>query len=227
MNNFFVKCNMIRRSDISFNKSGNKITIPFIFHIKDLSNSFLDNTNENELEIYSSSIYFQNQLNKQKEWYKEILSYVDLSQFTLENGENNILDKYTMQYNNYRVFKNIDYLYDFLISIFNFNEIDFKQMYDFVFQNQYSLAMSYIKLIEEEMEIGSKKEVPTESFMILRCAYELNHSATVFPENMNKSISEFSFREIRTQRIYMSRKCELEQIQYDKIMKENKKGTGN
>ena len=71
------------------------------------------------------------------------------------------------------------------------------------------------------MELGNGKKDPSESFMVLRCAYELNHSV-IFPENIGKSISEFSFRELRTQRIYMAKKCEIEKIQYDEVMKDSK-----
>lgn len=226
MNNFFVKCNMVIRSEMDFVKHNIQIKLPFYFHIKDLKNSFLSETDENELEFYGREIYFQNEEYKKLQKYKEYLSYVDLYQFTLEDSEeNNDILQYTIKHGKFRIFKDINCLYDFLTIYLGFNEIDFNEMKIFIREQQIKLANNFTRMIEDEIEIGSNKKEPNESYMMLRCTYELNHSATVFPENANKSISEYSFRELKTQRVYIGRKCEIEKIQYDEVMN-NKGGTG-
>ena len=47
-------------------------------------------------------------------------------------------------------------------------------------------------------------------------------NGVIFKENMGKCMSEFSFREIETKRAYLSRKYEVEKIQYENLKKENK-----
>lgn len=224
---FFSKCNMVIRSEMDFLKNGIDIKLPFHFHIKDIKNTFLDKIDENELEIYGNEIYFQNKNEKTIEEYKQYLQYVDLKNLTIEDREeNNEIFELTVKYREFRIFKDIDSLYYFLTYYLGFNEIDFQRVKTFILTQQAKLVTRFVDMLHKEMDIGSDKEDPTESFMVLRCAYELNHSATVFPENSGKSISEYSFRELRTQRVYMSRKCEIEKIQYDKVMKNNKNNRG-
>lgn len=224
MSSFFSKCNMTRRSEMTFKKFGQIIKIPFFFHIKDISNTFSIEEIENELEFYDKDIYFQDNFDRKIEKYKSYLKFVDLSQFTIDVDDNNEdIIKLTKVSGDYRIFKDVDCLYFFLSNILNFDEIDFTKMKIFIKENQSKIICHFIDMIDEELEIGSQDESPNETFMILRCAYELNHTATVFPENKNKSISEFSFRELRVQRVYLARKCELEKMQYDKIMKKSNK----
>lgn len=224
MNDFFLKCNICIHSELDFKKYSMLIKLPFYFHIKDISNTFYVDEVENEIEFYGKEIYFQNERDKTIEEYKSYLRYVDLKQFTIDDcGGNEELESMTVPYRGARIFKNVDCLYDFLTNSLGFTEVDYRLMKMFIFENQHKIASKFITMINEELEINSKSEDPSEVFMILRCAYELNHSATVFPENQHKSISEYSFRELRVQRAYLGRKCELEKIQYDKVMKSNKK----
>lgn len=223
MTDFFVKCNMVICSELEFIKHKISIKLPFYFHIKDVSNSFLYENNINEIEYYGKDIYFQNEDDKKIEVFKSYLKYIDLNQLTLEiEEENNEILEYTKVYKNSRIFKDIDKLYEFLVNFLGFTEVDFSQMRLFIQEQQYRLVSSFTKMVEKELEVNSNKKDPNEVFMILRCTYELNHSATVFPENKDKSISEYSFRELKVQRAYIGRKCEIEKIQYDEIMKGNK-----
>lgn len=219
--NFFVKCNMVIRSELVFLKYGIEIKLPFCFNIADIKEDFLSDEKENELEFYDKDIYFQNKDHMQILRYKKILQYVDLLQLTIDDENNNPLSKLTTVYNGKRIFKDIDSLYLFLTEKLNFTETDFYAMIMFVKEQQIKLINKFVEMVEVEMELGNGKKEPPETFMTLRCAYELNHNV-IFPENIGKSISEFSFRELRTQRVYMAKKCEIEKIQYDEVMKGKK-----
>ena len=199
------------------------IKLPFYFHIADIKDDFLSENNTNELEFYGKDIYFQNENHMKISKYKKMLQYIDLFQLTLDNCDekDDSIFSLTKEYRGGRIFKDIDSLYIFLVDILGFTEIDFSQINIFIKEQQIRLVNNFVKMLEEEMELGNGKKDPSESFMVLRCAYELNHSV-IFPENIGKSISEFSFRELRTQRIYMAKKCEIEKIQYDEVMKDSK-----
>lgn len=222
-NNFFIKCNMIIHSELEFKKYGIEIKLPFYFHIADIKDDFLSENNTNELEFYGKDIYFQNENHMKISKYKKMLQYIDLFQLTLDNCDekDDSIFSLTKEYRGGRIFKDIDSLYIFLVDILGFTEIDFSQINIFIKEQQIRLVNNFVKMLEEEIELGNGKKDPSESFMVLRCAYELNHSV-IFPENIGKSISEFSFRELRTQRIYMAKKCEIEKIQYDEVMKDSK-----
>lgn len=215
-NDFFIKCNMVIHSELDFIKYGVEIKLPFSFHISDIRQDFLSETNIYELEFYSKDIYFQNEEYLKISQYKTILKYVDLAQFTISDCDEN-LEHLTKETIYGRIFKDIDSLYYFLVDIIGFTEFDFSKMNVFVKEQKIKLVDNFVRMIEKEMELGNGKKTPNETFMILRCSYELNHSV-IFPENIGKSISEFSFRELRTQRVYMAKKCEIEKLEYDEIM---------
>lgn len=212
-----TKSNMIIKTTLSFDKGDFEIKLPFYFHIKDLKNDFLEQDKENIIEdSYSSEL-----MNK-IELYKSYLQYVDLDYFLFDGIDENIISMYnfTKKRRGWG-FTDVNSLYLFLVTELMFNDTDFQVMKRHINENQYRLALTFRDMIEKEMELTKKSEVPSRSYMELRCAYELTN-LVIFPENEGKCISEHSFREDIARQIYMARKCEIEKIQYDKLKNSNK-----
>lgn len=228
INSFFVKCNMVRMSELEIIKFNIVIKLPFYLHIKDILNTFFDEETENIVEFYGAKINQQYDDTVLIDKYLQTLRYVDLKQFTIEVEDKDLLDDYKeykdsmIKTQNGYVFKNHKSLYSFLVNELNFNEVDFTIMSKFVREEQLKLIINFSEMVEKEVGLGRGKDDISESFMLLRGAFELNHSSVIFPENKNLSFSEYSFREIKTQRIYLARKCEIEKMQYDEIMKDSK-----
>lgn len=225
-NSFFVKCNMVRLSEIEFNKFDMTIKLPFYLHIKDIPNTFFDEEKENILEFYSSDLnqqYDNISLNKQ---HLDIIKFIDLKQFTIDEVLEGYKENMIETKNGY-VFKNHNSLYSFLITELKFNEVDFILIHKFVRMEQIKILEEFSKMLDKEMKLGGGKDDISESYMLLRGAFELNHSNVLFPENKGLSFSEFSYREVRTQRVYLARKCEIEKAQYDAINKEHKINSKN
>lgn len=221
MNSFFVKCNMIRLSELEIIKFNMSIKLPFYLHIKDIPNTFFDEDLTNTLEFYGSNLNQQYDNTILIDSHLQILKYIDLEQFTIDDFLEEYKENMIKTKNGY-VFKNHNSLYSFLINVLNFNEVDFVIMKNFVKEEQLKLLISFSEMVEKEVGLGKSKDDISESFMLLRGAFELNHSSVIFPENKGLSFSEYSFRELKTQRIYLARKCEIEKMQYDEVMKESK-----
>lgn len=222
---FFSKCNMVIRTELSFYKFESEIKLPFYFHIKDIKNDFFSDSNEFEVGTFSKDIYFVNKNKQNKNKYRTWLQYVDLENFIIQEDDDipSYILELTHSKDGVRIFKDVDCMYKFLVDTLGFTELDFENINIFIKANQNKLVNQFIDMLHEELKLGDKTTDPSESYMILRCAYELNHTSTVFPENSNLSISEYSFREIRTQRAFMSRKCEIEAIQMKQIEDSRKK----
>lgn len=216
---FFSKCNMIIKSELSFNKNGYILKLPFYFHIQDIKNDFIDRVEGNILENYSKDIYFNDKSDDIESENKYFLSYVDLNQWTVSNVDDTT---FFVKKKDVYIVKDVDSLYRVLIDYLKFTELDFATIKRFCLENQSKLAYGFREMVNKGLEVGSGKKDPNDIFMILRCAYELNHTATVFPENMGMSISNYSFRELSVQRAYMSRKCEIEKLQYEESLKKSK-----
>ena len=221
MSSFFVKCNMIRLSELEIIKFNMSIKLPFYLHIKDIPNTFFDEDLTNTLEFYGSNLNQQYDNTILIDGHLQILKYIDLEQFTIDDFLEEYKENMIKTKNGY-VFKNHNSLYSFLINVLNFNEVDFVIMKNFVKEEQLKLLISFSEMVEKEVGLGKGKDDISESFMLLRGAFELNHSSVIFPENKGLSFSEYSFRELKTQRIYLARKCEIEKMQYDEVMKESK-----
>lgn len=221
MSSFFVKCNMIRMSELEIVKFGIPIKLPFHIHIKDIPNTFFDEETTNTLEFYGSKLNQQYDDTVLVKKFLQTLNYIDLQQLTIDEFLEEYKENMIKTKNGY-VFKNHNSLYSFLVNELNFNEVDFKLMEDFVKTEQCKLLVSFSEMVEKEVGLGKGKDDISESFMLLRGAFELNHASAIFPENKGLSFSEYSFREYKTQRIYLARKCEIEKMQYDEIMKESK-----
>lgn len=225
MNNLFIKCNMVIRSICEFNKCGILIKLPFYFHIKDIKNDFFEEESENILEDYSSIEFIrQRDVCDTIEYNKSLVKHIELSQFTVGFDEDDIEEyrEMVIKNGNEYVFKDHENLYSFLINVLKFNETDFSLMNSFIFKCKKRLIENYEKMLRKELDIGNKTEDATEGYMILRCAFELN-KPPLFSENIGLAIEEQSWRELMTQRIYIARKCEIEKIQYDKVINKNDK----
>ena len=216
---FFSKCDMKVKSELSFVKGGVLFKLPFLFHIKDININFIEEENGNVVKDYGKDIYFQNRLDEIEIDNKYYLKFIDLNQWTFSDvdGINSLFKKKKDNY----IAKDIESAYTILVSYLNFNELDFAILKKFCLENQLKLVVLFREMVDSNLEVGSSKVEPNDVFMILRCAYELNHSATVFPENIGKSISEYSFREMCIQRSYMARKCEIEKLQYEESLKKS------
>ena len=232
MSNFFTKCNMVLRDSIVFDKFGSQIKLPFFFHIKDIKQDFISmfdsSYGENVIEEYTADLYNQYENTNLIDYNISLLRFVDLKTFALDLDEQEIKEYggIVEKYKNFYIFKDHFSLYSFLVNLLKFSDVDFKMIELFILQSQKKLRESYEDMIRKEIDIGNPKEDASESYMILRCAFELNRPP-LFSENKGLSIEEHSWRELVTQRIYMARKCEIEKIQYDKIQnnktKKNKK----
>lgn len=226
MSNFFNQCNMVIRTYMEFNKFGLPIKLPFHFHIKDIKQDFFElNDDENVLEDYPMELQHQKTNTDTTEYNLFLLKYVDLKSFTIDFDKSD-LDEYGGMVEKYRdsyIFKDHTYLYSFLIDRLVFSDVDFNEIENFVLESQARLKSNYEKFLIKELEIGSNKKDPSESYMLLRCAFELNRPP-IFDENIQLNIAKVSWREYITQRIYIGRKCEIEKLQYDEVMK---KGNNN
>lgn len=222
MTDFFIKCDMVIRTQMDFNKFDEIITIPFMFHIKDVNSKTLFGEKENSIDFYNQKLCSQQNSNTKINDVLDYLSYVDLTEFTIDDIYG--IEEYNFKkYNNNYIFGDTYHLYLFLIEKLSFNDTDFFIMKKFIQQQLERLIISFIKMAEKSMDIGNKSEKVTEEFMLLRGAFELNHQSTIFPENQGKSFSEWSFREMKLQRLYLARKCEIEQLQLEAMKKNGKK----
>lgn len=224
MIDFYRKCDIFLRTTLDFDKFGIKIKLPFYFHIKDIGQDFMYEDRTTILEDYPDLEFnSQKEDNEIKKEYINLLSFVSLKDFTIDFDENDMEEYRNMVIDspNGYVFKNHTYLYSFLISELKFNDVDFILIKNLITNSQVRLRTNYEQMLKKEIDLGSPKEDASEAFMILRCAFELNRPP-IFPENKGKCISEMSLREFLAQRFYISRKCEIEKIQYDKMMKNNK-----
>lgn len=228
MNNFFSKCNMVIRDSLEFKKYDIILDIPFTFHVKDIKQGFQDklkDSNENVIEEYSSDLYKQYENFNVVDYNISLLRFVDLKTFALDLSEEDIKEYGDMveKYKDFYIFKDHISLYSFLVDTLKFNDVDFKIIESFTQKSQIKLMNKYQEMLNREMDIGNKKEDASDSYMFLRCAFELNRPP-LFSENKNLSIEEQSWREVITQRAYMGRKCEIEKIQMDNMEKKlNKK----
>lgn len=206
---------------MEFIKFGVEIKLPFYFHIKDVPNTFFDDETTNILEFYGSELNQQHDDIVLVEKILQTINYIDLNQLTIDEFLEEYKENMIKTKNGY-VFKNHNSLYSFLVNDLNFNEVDFLLMEKFVKEEQSKLLISFSEMVEKEVGLGNGKDDISESFMLLRGAFELNHASSIFPENKGLSFSEYSFREYKTQRLYLARKCEIEKMQYDEVMKDSK-----
>lgn len=227
LNEFFAKCNMVRYTEFVFEKGGEDIKLPFYFHIKSINCSWLAENDENVLEFYSFDFSETHDNCSQIDENFKLLEFCDIKKFVIDEDLSEVEEIKEYKLNMVKVkngyhFADHSSLYSFLLNCLNFSDIDFQMLRAFVKDKQYSLIRDFRDMLDKEMTIGSKKEEASESFMILRGAFELCNPP-LFPENKGRTISEYSYRELLTQRVYLGRKCEIESIIYEKNSPKNKK----
>ncbi|MGL6185537.1 MAG: hypothetical protein ACRC1T_09195 [Clostridium chrysemydis] len=212
---------------MEFNKFGEKFELPFTLHIKDIKQDFLSvfgTSSENVIEEYSADLYKQYEDSNLIDYNISLLQFVDLKTFALNLTDEEIKEygEIVEKYKDFYIFKNHFSLYSFLVNLLKFNDVDFKIIELFIRKSQKKLMENYEKMLKDEIDIGNPKDTASESYMFLRCAFELNRPP-LFAENKGLSIEEHSWREIITQRVYMGRKCEIEKIQMDNMEKKRNK----
>lgn len=218
---FFSLCNMLRFSEFTVEKFGMNIIIPFKVHIKDIPNNVFDDEKENVLEFYGANLTEQNNRLVQKKDFSDLLKFVDLSNFTVEDK----IEEYKEDMCKTQVgwvFKSYSSLYSFLINKLMFNEVDFHLMNKFLTLEQHNIISAFNEELLSELKMNGSKDDVTETFMLLRGAFESSYSGSLFPENKGLCFSEYSYREIITQRLYFARKCEIEKAMMDEHNKKFK-----
>jgi hypothetical protein len=211
----FNKLEIIRRGEF---KLEGDITIPFIFHIKDIKDT---SVNETKLsKEYKNLLEFK----KLKNIIDDIVNFIDIDLFLIDKSDVDELSdiafvKDNLVYDKYRV-KDI-YELNKLINSLCLSELELYDIREYIIDEQNKLITEFLNILHTEMENGKKTEHLSEAFMSIQVCSEFGNSV-IFKENMNKCMSEFSFREIETKRAYLSRKYEVEKIQYDNLKKDNK-----
>lgn len=211
----FNKLEIIRRGEF---KLEGDITIPFIFHIKDIKDI---SVNETKLsKEYKNLLEFK----KLKNIIDDIVNYIDIDLFLIDKSDVKELSdiafvKDNLVYDKYRV-KDI-YELNKLINQLCLSELELYDIREYIIDEQNKLITEFLNILHTEMENGKKTEHLSEAFMSIQVCSEFGNGV-IFKENMNKCMSEFSFREIETKRAYLSRKYEVEKIQYDNLKKDNK-----
>ena len=107
---FFTKCEIALRSEIEFNKFGNKIQLPFYFHIKDVENDLLYGNEEELVEDYTIDVFYnQRDGSDTREKYIQLLQYVELKDFTMafDEDDREEYEDMIVEYKNDYIFKNI------------------------------------------------------------------------------------------------------------------------
>lgn len=211
----FNKLEIIRRGEF---KLEGDITIPFIFHIKDIKDT---SVNETKLsKEYKNLLEFK----KLKNIIDDIVNFIDIDLFLIDKSDVEELSdiafvKDNLVYDKYRV-KDI-YELNKLINSLCLSELELYDIREYIIDEQNKLITEFLNILHTEMENGKKTEHLSEAFMSIQVCSEFGNDV-IFKENMNKCMSEFSFREIETKRAYLSRKYEVEKIQYDNLKKDNK-----
>jgi hypothetical protein len=109
-----------------------------------------------------------------------------------------------------------------LLNEIGYSECDFVKINDFVMDNRSDMVNKFINAISDDLKVGDKTGKVTESFMTMRGAME-HSSSCIFPENIGKSVSEYSWRENIVKRLYLARKVEVEEYYSEKAKAEAKK----
>lgn len=212
----FNKLEIIRRGE--FTLEGD-ITIPFIFHIKDIKDT---SVNETKLsKEYKNLLEYK----KLKNLIDDIVNFIDIDLFLIDKSDveqlNNInFIEDDLVYDKFKV-KDI-YELNKLINELCLSENELYSIREYIIDEQNTLIKEFLSILHIEMENGKKTEHLSEAFMSIQVCSEFGNNV-IFKENMNKCMSDFSFREIETKRAYLSRKYEVEKIQYDNLKKENSK----
>lgn len=222
MSNFFSKCNMVVLDEITITKGGEDIKLPLLFHIKDIYST--QDTVENNLVFFDDNSTEEDK----KQILLDLLTKVSLSLMVYdENLEDYFMEQGLKPVKMRKVpqgyvFVDHESLYNFLINL-KCNENDFVYLQKFILEKHEILIERFKIMVDKELEMGSEKTLPTEAFMSMRVAMEHSHSV-IFPENLDKAVSQHSFREYFVKRAYLGRKMEIEDLLRKEAEKKAKKG---
>lgn len=211
----FNKLEIIRRGEFKLNGD---ITLPFLFHIKDIKDK---SVNETQLSReYKQLLEYK----KLKNIIDDIITFIDIDLFLIDKSDVEELKDIefiedNLIYDKYRV-KDI-YELGKLITKLELTEIELYDIKEYILDEQNKLIKEFLNILHSEMENGKKTEHLSEAFMSIQVCAEFGNNV-IFKENIDKCMSEFSFREIETKRAYLSRKYEVEKLQYENLRKENK-----
>lgn len=211
----FNKLEIVRRGEF---KLDGDITLPFIFHIKNIKDTSVNETKSSK--EYKQLLEYK----KLKNLLEDIITFIDIDLFLIDKSD--IVEfeevefvKDNLVYDKYRV-KDI-YELGKLITKLELTEVELYDLREYILDEQNKLIKEFLDILHKEMENGKKTEHLSEAFMSIQVCAEFGNGV-IFRENIGKCMSEFSFREIETKRAYLSRKYEVEKLQYENLKKESK-----
>lgn len=213
----FNELEIIHRGEYTI---GEGITLPFIFHIKDIRD---DAVNEKMMSTEYNNILTCKKL---KEKIDAIVTFVDLDLFLLDESEYIKLKEYGIEFieddllhKKYKI-KDISNL----IKLFELMDLTENELYDlrnYIVDSQNYLIEVFVSTLHRLLENGQKTTHLSEAFMSIQICAEFG-SSVIFKENLGKCMSEFSFRELETKRAYLSRKYEVEDLHYKQLRADTK-----
>lgn len=219
---FFTKCNMKRYCEISVGEGETKLVLPFCFDIAKVSMTY--ETDENFFVEYRDDL----RIKKMKNNLADFLDDVDLTMFSFDLGEDDSfledLKENEIEYYSTKsecFLKTKEDLYK-LLNMLMYSELEFVKINEFVIRNRSEMVNSFINMASDDLKIGDKTGKVTEAFMTMRGAME-HSSACIFPENINKAVSQYSWRETMVKRLYLARKVEVEEYYTEKAREEAKR----
>lgn len=211
-----IKLNRLKELDISIKselKVDKNFYLPFNFKI---SNIFDDNRVDiSELAIYHSDYAFDNVLLDIKSALKDI----DLDKIEFEDKDLEFLEDYKMaknQKDNY-IFKEFDEFIKFFMRLYGSNPELIAIIGNFINSKRIEIFEKYQKTLNELLLIDSKKEEMSIEYMDLRILE--TSPDPFFSENKNKTIQDYSLREVLLRRTYFTRKNQLDLMKYEREKK--------
>lgn len=211
----FNELEIIHRGEYTI---GGGITLPFIFHIKDIRDT---SVNQTMMSTEYNNILMCKEL---KNTIDNITDFIDLELFMIDKNEYSMLSELNIEViqddllDKYRI-KNKENLIK-LIKNLHLTEVELYNLREFIIESQNDLLKEFLDTLHRVMENGVKTEHLSEGFMSIQVCSEFGNGV-IFKENVGKCMSEFSFRELETKRAYLSRKYEVEDLHYKRISKGN------
>lgn len=221
ISDFFTKCNSIRFCEMSIGEGDTYIVLPFKFDIAKIVT--VSETEEDHLNDYRD----ERILYKTKKNIASFLEDVDLEMFTFDSSDEELIEEMKLKHIEFikneddYILKDSRNLYRFLNSL-KYTEVDFVKINEIVMKTRMNMMDRFINMASDELKIGDRTGKVTEAFMTMRGAME-HSSACIFPENIGKSVSEYSWRETMVKRLYLARKVEVEEFYTEKAKAEAKK----
>lgn len=219
---FFTKCNMKRYCEMTIGEGETKLVLPFCF---DISKVYMTYTNE---ENFLCDFRGDLKIKKIRNNLADFLEDVELELFSFESeGDIEFIDelkdegiKLYLENKEYHLESKED-LYK-LLNILSYSDVEFAKINKFVIDNRSELVAKFINMVSDALMIEDKTGKVTEAYMTMRGAME-HSSACIFPENIGKAVSQYSWRENMVKRLYLARKVEVEEFYTEKAKAEAKR----